>query len=881
MLGKWVHIVALAVEFSVPKFISPEEIAPILPYVPEAAISTDQLDILHSMNWNVPREVGAGMVREMLNFWRAANEKYRENADKIDRAFDNIAQENEAQFLTLQEITAMILNISDPSRISNATLWAVHRALVSHELGFKTDHRFHRLSQKFEIMSRREHELALQIRQWVREHQEIVVARMKVASDTAIVGKEDVPVPSVETAESPLDRFARKARQLVSESRKLRPLNTLGNWIGSCSVGFEPALQGPWSDRKIATRSSIIGEFTAEEQKILRFLEMWSARGSFRLASSLDAIGSMIVREIGVYKGRLTRAVGYLLLQELGVLTPWENIVFFNSRLALPGYHYNPKSNLLKSEARASLYKSKFEDRMEHLRKDWKDLEVFCVDETSAKEIDDGFSLEAVEGSQSQFWVHVHVANPTAFISPDHPIALYAAQQTESIYLPEKVYPLLDPAITNERFSLDSNRPVLTFSAKMSEGGEILDINITPSIVHNVKFVTPETLRESMEPEEAAGVQRSSFSVGKNPPPDIIGGLNRELQRSLTKSQIETLRKLQKLGSARRHSLKGFQRSSEVSLRGPGRIAVYWTEPTNPYRRSIRSVLGDPTITLRLEGFNPVPNAHSQKLGAIDMIVENLMILAGEVGALWCAQRGIPIPYKGTGGKSELGRLSEYEQRILLPAAQKYGAPDLLAWRGFIMLLGKSAAAVEPIAHQVLGTQAYAQVTSPLRRYVDMVAHWQIEATIRKEAESGKSAIGTTDSSCLPFPREKLQGMLSHLTLRQSVINTLTNYANWHWICQLMFRAYYCKEIALPETFHMYIVQDGLNESRFPPCHDGIVQEIGFAAKMRMNALTEKPGSVRAGDWWEVKLVEVHKYLLSIDFEPLRLIERGSGNRTI
>ncbi|MCX7024321.1 MAG: RNB domain-containing ribonuclease [Spirochaetes bacterium] len=104
----------------------------------------------------------------------------------------------------------------------------------------------------------------------------------------------------------------------------------------------------------------------------------------------------------------------------------------------------------------------------------------------------------------------------------------------------------------------------------------------------------------------------------------------------------------------------------------------------------------------------PVPHARS---GAI---VREMMVLCGEAAARWAFERGIPFPYYGQEAPQIRERLpsglaGEFAKRKLMKAG---------------------SAGTHPSAHRGLGLSFYAQATSPLRRYGDLLAHQQLRAAL-------------------------------------------------------------------------------------------------------------------------------------------------------
>jgi len=96
-------------------------------------------------------------------------------------------------------------------------------------------------------------------------------------------------------------------------------------------------------------------------------------------------------------------------------------------------------------------------------------------------------------------------------------------------------------------------------------------------------------------------------------------------------------------------------------------------------------------------------------------MVRECMLLAGEGAGLWCLQRNLPVPYI----MQETGDLPDetFEGIAGYYQLRRCMRPRSLSTR--------------PGQHSGLGLDTYIQVTSPLRRYTDLLAHLQIRAVLR------------------------------------------------------------------------------------------------------------------------------------------------------
>ncbi|MCJ1379160.1 hypothetical protein MMC17_002260 [Xylographa soralifera] len=871
--GEWCHRYLRNIWWAHRHFVVASEVAPILPYLPSTEIPMEELNELHFLGIEVPRDAGAKLVDKMKKFLRASNEIYRVHADRLDHVYNIVADERHLKYLTLTQIASQVLRISDVSKILQPELFATHRACLQADAGFGVESTNHWANGEYEIMSKREMTVLRQVRDWLREHQEQVTKRVEPnVRQTASDLPPNAGVYKAGEGAQIIAEFVKKARQIVTNSRQFRPFTDSGG-IGPSRIQLQPQKSIFSSTNGSALKHVVLGSFTETESVILRFLEIWTARRCLRARSQLSAMGPMLLRAIGLYDGfNLDQRTGFTFLQEMGVFAPWENRVAFNTRLALPGYHFDILTDELQANAMESVKDWIPQDSMKHLRKDWGNLEVFCIDNVAAQEIDDGISLEKIEGDDSKFWIHVHVANPTAFFSPEHPMSKYAVQLTETLYLPEKLYPMLNQKITQNYFSLGKDRPALTFSAKINTNGEILESKITPSTIHNVKHFSAETIAQELAPENTKFAPINRLVVGHNPVPLTTLKQNKykHMSTSLDDSQKQTLKTLKELGAARQRQ-RQINGAVNISFQFMDAY-VYCMELTQPFRKTIRRIDGDPTILVAAGEFNSAPSAQDQDLSSGDSLVSSIMLLTCEIAALWTSSRGIPVIYRGTRENPDLPSPFEYKRLVLDPMVGPNGIPPFLKTIEYMTLVGSAYSSVAPVRHQIIGTDAYTKVTSPLRRYGDMIAHWQIEAALRHEAETGKSLVGTTDHSYLPFSLDQVATLLPHISKRESHISHAKRNAQLHWVMQAMFRAFYFKEAKLPETFEVYIW--AVDTADFEQMQ-GITKQLRLDVLVKENKTSRAQRGLERGDWWEAKIGEVDLYKRRITMTPLRLISRA------
>lgn len=126
-------------------------------------------------------------------------------------------------------------------------------------------------------------------------------------------------------------------------------------------------------------------------------------------------------------------------------------------------------------------------------------------------------------------------------------------------------------------------------------------------------------------------------------------------------------------------------------------------------------------------------------------LVAEMMILAGEVAARYGQTHNIPLPFRG----QPQPELPPEEELLQLPA----GFVRFCALR---RCMPKSEMSITPVRHAGLGLDTYTQATSPIRRYSDLLTHFQLKAHLRGED--------------LPFSAEQLKEvMMTVITTTQEL----------------------------------------------------------------------------------------------------------------
>jgi exoribonuclease-2 len=197
-------------------------------------------------------------------------------------------------------------------------------------------------------------------------------------------------------------------------------------------------------------------------------------------------------------------------------------------------------------------------------------------------------------------------------------------------------------------------------------------------------------------------------------------------------------------------------------------------------------------------------------------LVAEMMILAGEVAAKFAQTNNIPIPYR----YQEQPELPPLDTLMQLPSGPV---------REFAICrcMTKGSLGLYASRHSGLGLDAYAQVTSPIRRYSDLLAHWQIKAFLREEP--------------LPFTAEMLTAILQAIDPAIWDANQVEKQSVRYWSLEYLRRN---KDVVWEA-----LMLDWLRENEKLALV--LIEDLGLKLPMRINR------QIQVGDNLRIKTGEV------------------------
>ena len=403
------------------------------------------------------------------------------------------------------------------------------------------------------------------------------------------------------------------------------------------------------------------------------------------------------------------------LLLDMGVVAPWEepytrSIYSLNSPTTTTLAPSRPTPIVPASLGPTDLYSH---DVVEGIRHDFGDMRAYVVDDWDAHELDDGVSIERIPSDPDHVWLHVHIADPTTLLPPTHEIAQQAFLSGASRYWVDRTIPMLPSDVGFHRCSLGSTPGspdnVMTFSAKIDAMGDIVDYKVRPGIIRNVHLLKYDVVDAALGQPSAS--RRHPFGQPERRDQEIV-------QPPSDPNVVEDIKLLEKVSK---------NMSTSLLRNGTLVFGLPRATPSIEPRHIPEDLFGSVTPS-EFRGFPKMTYTVTPMLesGARNIIAK-AMVAAGRVASRFFRDRGIPALRRAVGPLY-------CEQRggveALLAARDENGTIKVVDSLSKGVLAPPAEYITTPGPHSLMGVPAgegYARVTSPLRRFVDMLAHWQIK----------------------------------------------------------------------------------------------------------------------------------------------------------
>ncbi|EXJ66545.1 uncharacterized protein A1O5_10214 [Cladophialophora psammophila CBS 110553] len=801
--GRWV--VEKSVQQPSPRFkqfASQQEVDQIRKHLPVKPLEMQAADFEVKMGYSfagdIPSADAETLTTRLARFIDDMSTWRRENLALLDSLYERIADGERHISLSYEQVVTKLLGVKY-SEVPPAALFTIYRTLRrKHVAQITILKKTHYPSATVAIMPKRLAQRFDQVCTWAREYQEAAAA--------AAMGKDVTGA----LARNPLSSFVAKARRLILKSRALRSPTTIGS-LGPSSI--QPADLG---NGKIPVKDND-ETFSEEDKMFLEFL--WDCYVRYPPPDNNRnlAIASLILRAIGAYpKLRLDQNMGCLLLQELGTLPPWFLRSDHNVTLEIPGGRASHDLTRIYDEAdlfchRLGLSKTLdhglLVDSMASLRHSFDHLPVYCIDAGETNVREDGFSIEPSTEIPGAYWIHGHVSHPTAFIDPEHIIAQRALKLTGSVFHNTYVARMVPDSFART-LSLRSGSPAITVSTLLTEAGDVVDIKIRPTTLRNVIHLSNAAVEHILGKPEYEAATLSLGPQAGLPPKSLQQAAPADIEEART--HLSELQMLEKLLLAREESRRrivavapDWEVQGSLSTQSYVHIRGSRFDEESLFRS--QQYQGDPSIRItvsrymRLNRVKEMPQYVTLTALCGDLVAES----AGK----WFQDRKLPACFFG----------SSYTADFPPSKLNKLGRGEHAEYPS-----GKLSSS--PIPHVHKSHQVHLWFSNPLRRYPDLMAHWQVDAYLRAEA-SGAIQPGdpgdSDDKLKLPISKEKVdEFIVEHSPRMYEWAREITRAERRHWITQALFRAFHFREAELPHVWDVNVTS--VNSTRTRPDDSGL-----------------------------------------------------------
>lgn len=362
------------------------------------------------------------------------------------------------------------------------------------------------------------------------------------------------------------------------------------------------------------------------------------------------------------------------------------------------------------------------------LRRDIRDRFAITIDPVDARDFDDAISVaRTVRGG---WMLGVHIADVTHYVDWGSAIDLEARRRSTSVYLADRVLPMLPERLCNDLCSLrpEEDRLAFTVDIELDAQGRVRAYEAYPSVIRSrvrMDYGAADALLREGEPDgaalDAAACGRAGAAV--------------------------------KAARANGVDLRAFLRNADALARA---------------RREIRRKRGSidfdtPEVHVLLDEAGIPVDIVTRERTAATSLVEEAMLLANECVAEFLANRDLvsayrvhedPSPDSLASAAKTLTELGAVEGGLAagimlgdpraINAAVEDAAGTPFAPQVNALLLRAQQRAVYKSrneGHYALGARAYCHFTSPIRRYPDLIAHRVLKLALAKRELGKKEAL--------------------------------------------------------------------------------------------------------------------------------------------
>ncbi len=335
-------------------------------------------------------------------------------------------------------------------------------------------------------------------------------------------------------------------------------------------------------------------------------------------------------------------------------------------------------------------------------RKDFRNVLTFTIDPADAKDFDDAISIQTLENGDIE--IGVHIADASYYVTPGSAIDKEAAYRGTSVYLVDRVLPMLPEVLSNDVCSLKPNEDKLTFSAVFTFAKNAKEPGVFPkiitewygrTIIHSDRRFTYEEAQEVLDTGNGDHVNemRTLDSIAENLSRDRFAKGSISFEKDEVKILLDengTAVKIVKKERTRSHKL-----IEDFMLLANKKVAEHIAR------------IGRNEERLFVYRIHKEPDA--ERLRELSIFLKTLGL-------------SLKIDDEGNISPKNLNALLE----------ETAGGPfQNIVHTTALRTMAKAAYSTKNIGHFGLGFEHYTHFTSPIRRYPDILSHRLLSAHLK------------------------------------------------------------------------------------------------------------------------------------------------------
>jgi ribonuclease R len=399
-----------------------------------------------------------------------------------------------------------------------------------------------------------------------------------------------------------------------------------------------------------------------------------------------------------------------------------ENDVEIHSILHEYGLPYSFEEDV---EAEANSIPTEISEDEIAKRKDMRDVLTFTIDPDTAKDFDDALSLEWVNGKMK---VGIHIADVSHYVRPETDLDKEALARGTSVYLVDRVVPMLPERLSNGVCSLRPHEDKLCFSAifTLDEDGQVLDEWFGRTVIHSDHRFTYEEAQHVIEADKSRTID------------NVLSGFNLVEDKVLVNSLCNAVLSLDKIAKKmrkqrhKRGSISFDKHEVKFDLDENGKpigIKFKIQKDSNKLIEEFMLLANRHVAQFLKKGGVCVNRAHDEpdptKLQALKDFIAPLgyVIKTDTPEEITKTLNKLLMDVRGTAEENMIGNL-------------------------VIRTMQKAFYTTENIGHYGLGFTDYSHFTSPIRRYPDVLTHRLLSRKLEGKSDMKASKLEARCKHC-------------------------------------------------------------------------------------------------------------------------------------